>query len=43
MALNGIGALFAVLGGVLFIWMVAAALLRPPHEKNQPTAEMRPL
>jgi hypothetical protein len=34
MALNGIGALFAVIGGVLFIWIVASALLRPPREKN---------
>ncbi|MGF1640629.1 MAG: cbb3-type cytochrome c oxidase subunit I [Rhodospirillales bacterium] len=29
MALNGIGALFAGVGGILFIWIVATALLRP--------------
>lgn len=29
MTLNGIGALFAVVGGVLFIWLVARALLGP--------------
>jgi hypothetical protein len=31
MTLNGIGALFAVVGGVLFIWLVARALLKPPE------------
>ncbi len=31
MTLNGVGALFAVAGGVLFIWMVAKALLRAPE------------
>ncbi len=30
MTMNGIGALIAVIGGVLFIWTVAAALLRRP-------------
>ena len=30
MAMNGIGALVAVIGGVLFIWTVAHALLGPP-------------
>jgi cytochrome c oxidase subunit 1 len=30
MALNGVGALVAVIGGVLFIWTVARALLGPP-------------
>ncbi|MDP6572161.1 MAG: cbb3-type cytochrome c oxidase subunit I [Rhodospirillales bacterium] len=36
MALNGVGALLAVLGGVLFIWTVAAALLRKPQEPQEP-------
>lgn len=31
MTLNGVGALFAVVGGVMFIWMVARALLRAPE------------
>ena len=39
MGLNGIGALFAVLGGILFIWMAAAALLKRPQENNRHTAE----
>jgi heme/copper-type cytochrome/quinol oxidase subunit 1 len=45
MTLNGIGALFAIVGGILFIWMVAAALLKPPHalEKKRPTAEAQRL
>ena len=30
MAMNGVGALVAVVGGVLFIWTVARALLGPP-------------
>ena len=34
MALNGAGALFAVLGGVLFIWTAAAALLRKPRANH---------
>ncbi|MDP6882797.1 MAG: hypothetical protein QF830_01555, partial [Rhodospirillales bacterium] len=36
MAMNGIGALFAVIGGVLFIWTVARALLAAPagDDKN---------
>lgn len=33
MTLNGIGALFAVVGGILFIWMVAKALLKDPETK----------
>jgi heme/copper-type cytochrome/quinol oxidase subunit 1 len=43
MALNGIGALFAVFGGILFIWVVAAALLKSPREKNPPTVEAQRL
>jgi len=43
MALNGIGALFAVVGGILFIWMAAAALLKSPRAKNRPTAEAQRL
>jgi len=43
MALNGIGALFAVVGGILFIWMAASALLKPPPEKNRSTAEAQGL
>ena len=43
MTLNGIGALFAVVGGILFIWMAAAALLKSPREKNRPTAEVQRL
>jgi len=43
MALNGIGALFAVVGGILFIWMAAAALLKPPQEKNRSTTEAQRL
>ncbi len=31
MTLNGVGALFAVIGGILFIWLVAKALLRTPE------------
>jgi hypothetical protein len=34
MALNGIGALIAVIGGVLFIWTVGAALLRSQDRKS---------
>ncbi len=33
MALNGIGALIAVIGGVMFIWMVSAALLGKPQSR----------
>ncbi len=43
MALNGIGALFAVLGGILFIWMAAAALLKSPQQIKGPTAEAQRL
>lgn len=32
MYLNGIGALIAISGGVMFIWMVARALLQSPHQ-----------
>lgn len=31
MTLNGVGALFAVVGGVMFIWIVAKALIRSPE------------
>ncbi len=31
MTLNGVGALFAVIGGIMFIWVVARALLRTPE------------
>ena len=30
MGLNGLGALFAIIGGILFVWTMATALLRPP-------------
>jgi hypothetical protein len=30
MAMNGIGALIAIIGGIMFIWIAAAALLRSP-------------
>ena len=43
MALNGIGALFAVLGGVLFIWLVASALLRPPNNNIRSAADRQRL
>ena len=32
MYLNGIGALIAISGGVMFIWMIARALLRSPKQ-----------
>jgi hypothetical protein len=32
MYLNGIGALIAISGGVMFIWMIASALLRSPQQ-----------
>ncbi|MBT4219317.1 MAG: hypothetical protein HOE26_05025, partial [Rhodospirillaceae bacterium] len=32
MYLNGIGALIAIIGGVMFIWMVSKALLKAPTE-----------
>ena len=32
MYMNGVGALIAVIGGVMFIWTVAAALLRKPAQ-----------
>jgi hypothetical protein len=31
MAMNGIGALIAIIGGIMFIWIAAAALLRTPR------------
>jgi heme/copper-type cytochrome/quinol oxidase subunit 1 len=38
MAMNGIGGLVAVIGGVLFIWTVAAALLRRPAPSQRQLA-----
>lgn len=35
MYMNGIGALIAVIGGVMFIWMVSKALLREPQATSQ--------
>jgi len=32
MSLNGIGALIAISGGVMFIWMIARALIRSPEQ-----------
>ncbi len=37
MYLNGIGALIAISGGVMFIWMIAHALLKPPHQIVRPS------
>jgi len=37
MAMNGAGALVAVIGGVLFIWTAAAALLRRPGAEDSPS------
>lgn len=37
MAMNGAGALVAVLGGVLFIWTAAVALLRKPATEDSPS------
>ncbi len=34
MGLNGFGALIAIIGGILFVWLVARALLR--HEESRP-------
>lgn len=42
MAMNGIGALVAVIGGVLFIWTVAAALLRRPEKTRRQLAGNAP-
>lgn len=36
MAMNGLGALIAIIGGIMFIWIAAAALLRAPHEREGP-------
>lgn len=41
MALNGIGALVAIVGGVLFVWTMAAALLRAPADEKD-TVRVRP-
>jgi hypothetical protein len=41
MAMNGIGALIAIIGGIMFIWIAAAALLRTPRAQGtyrQPVA-----
>lgn len=37
MAMNGVGGLVAVIGGVLFIWTAAAALLRRPCAEDSPS------
>jgi hypothetical protein len=37
MYMNGIGALIAVIGGVMFIWMVSKALLRAPQTTSSTT------
>ena len=34
MAMNGLGGLVAVIGGILFVWTMAAALLRPAAANN---------
>jgi hypothetical protein len=34
MAMNGIGALIAIIGGIMFIWIAAAALLRTPRARK---------
>ncbi len=34
MYMNGIGALIAVIGGIMFIWMVSKALLKAPNTEN---------
>jgi len=36
MYLNGIGALIAIIGGVMFIWMVSKALLKRPNQTITP-------
>ena len=36
MAMNGIGALIAIIGGIMFIWIAAAALLGAPRERKEP-------
>jgi hypothetical protein len=41
MALNGAGALVAIVGGGLFVWTVAAALLRAPTDEKD-TLQPRP-
>ncbi len=34
MAMNGIGALIAIIGGIMFIWIAAAALLGAPRDRT---------
>ncbi|MGZ9089423.1 MAG: hypothetical protein ACXW3Q_12080 [Rhodoplanes sp.] len=34
MAMNGTGALIAIIGGIMFIWIAAAALLRAPRARK---------
>ncbi|MFO1152252.1 MAG: hypothetical protein U1E42_01120 [Rhodospirillales bacterium] len=41
MALNGIGALIAIVGGILFVWTIAAALLQAPDNEKD-TVHPRP-
>jgi cytochrome c oxidase subunit I len=36
MYMNGIGALIAIIGGIMFIWIAAAALLGAPRERKGP-------
>jgi heme/copper-type cytochrome/quinol oxidase subunit 1 len=38
MGLNGLGGLVAVAGGILFVWMMAQALLRPPRYDQRAAA-----
>jgi hypothetical protein len=42
MAMNGLGGLIAVIGGVLFVWIVAAALLRAPDAAGTAAATVAP-
>ena len=34
MAMNGLGGLVAVIGGVFFVWTMAVAMLRPAGANN---------
>jgi heme/copper-type cytochrome/quinol oxidase subunit 1 len=36
MAMNGIGALIAIIGGIMFIWIAGAALLRTRRARKEP-------
>jgi cytochrome c oxidase subunit I len=36
MTMNGIGALIAIIGGIMFIWIAAAALLGAPRQRKGP-------